>query len=225
MSAVTQADLLRGVRLALQANDLAAAQHGLEKAALLARAEGDAAAEGRHLGNLALIHHRQGQTDAALTAFYAALTLARSQGDRMTEGGLLGNIGGLLREAGRTAEATEHLNAALLIAQEIGDDRGRGLWLTSLGLVALDAGRLAEAVDLFVEAVRLARQMGDQRGLAARLEHLVTARARLETRFASYLLEMLRDAAAIYRSLGDADGVRRVDLQSQQLLRRWRETR
>lgn len=220
---VTQTDLLRAVRLALQHNDLDGARSGLEQAVALARETGDRAAEGRHLGNLALIYYRSGAVDAALDCFQMALTIARELGDRFTEGGLLGNIGGVLRDLGHYAAARDYLNAALLIAQEIGDDRGRGIWLTNLALTALDEGDHPGAVEPLVEGVRIARQIGDERGLATRLEHLVTAYTRAETCFAPYWLEHLREAYAIYNRLGDAEGMERVRNQHRALIERQRD--
>jgi tetratricopeptide (TPR) repeat protein len=217
---VSQTELLRAVRLALQHNDLEDARSGLKQAVELARQMGDRDAEGRHLGNLALIEYRSGAVDAALDCFQAALAIAREQGDRFTEGGLLGNIGGVLRDLGQYEAARAHLNAALLIAQEIGDDRGRGIWLTNLALTALDEGDYPGAVELLVEGVRIARQIGDQRGLAARLEHLVQAYTCAETRFAPYWLEHLREAYAIYSRLGDAEGMERVRSQHRALIER-----
>lgn len=217
---VNQTELLRAVRLALQHNDLDGARRGLEQAVELARQTGDRAAEGRHLGNLALIYYRGGAVDAALDCFQIALAIARELGDRFTEEGLLGNIGGVLRDLGQYDTARAYLNAALLIAQEIGDDRGRGIWLTNLALTALDEGDYPEAVELLVEGVRIARQIGDQRGLAARLEHLVTAYTRGETRFAPYWLEHLREAYAIYSHLGDTESMERVRSQHRMLIER-----
>ncbi|MBL8156560.1 MAG: tetratricopeptide repeat protein, partial [Anaerolineae bacterium] len=74
---------------------------GLLQAASLARAAKDAAAEGRHLGNVALTYHRMKQPEEALNYFREALRLARLENDRLTEDGILGNMGNILREMGR----------------------------------------------------------------------------------------------------------------------------
>src|SRR4051812_33151716 len=98
-------EVLRQVRLALQNGDYPTAIQGLEQAAQSARASGDRAAEGRHLGNLGLIYHRLGMPDEALACFERALEAARAENDRLTEDGLLGNVGNILREIGRYDEA------------------------------------------------------------------------------------------------------------------------
>src|ERR1044071_1635780 len=125
---------LQQVRQALQNENYEQAINGLLQSTELARAMHDPAAEGRHLGNLALIYYRTKQPDLALQCFERALTLARAENDPVHEDGVLGNMGSIVREMGRYDEAITCLNQALLIAQEIGDTRGRGIWLSNLGL-------------------------------------------------------------------------------------------
>src|SRR5688500_14478275 len=100
-----QIQLLRQVRLALQNDDFESAINALQQAAALAREAGDGAAEGRHLGNLALIYYRVQRPDKALQYFERALISAREDGDRLTEDGILGNMGNILREVGRHDDA------------------------------------------------------------------------------------------------------------------------
>src|SRR5690349_16377341 len=107
---------LQQVRQALQNEDYEQAISGLLQSTELERAMNDPAAEGRHLGNLALIYYRTKLPDLALECFDRALTLARTDNDRLTEDGILGNMGNILRELGRHGEAVDYLNQALLIA-------------------------------------------------------------------------------------------------------------
>ncbi|MFN8372745.1 MAG: tetratricopeptide repeat protein [Anaerolineae bacterium] len=169
------AQLLRQVRLALQNQDYPLAISCLEQAADIARSLGDTSAEGRHLGNLALIYYRLGQPEKALEYFEMALARARAEHDRVTEDGLLGNMGNILRELGRYEDALSYLDNALIIAQEIGDVRGRGLWLGNLGLVYDDLKQPAKAVELHGQAAQIARQLEDHRGLVTRLGNLGTS--------------------------------------------------
>lgn len=196
-----QAQLLRQIRLALQRQDYPAAIEGLTQAAAEARRENDRAAEGRHLGNLALLYYRIGQPEYALYYFDQALISARADGDRLTEGGLLGNMGNILRELRRYDEAIDYLNEALLIAQESGDVRGRGIWLGNLGLVYDDIGQPQKAVDFHTQAVAVARELNDQRGLAARLGNLGNSYVSIGQY--EQALAPFSEAAVIFRALGD----------------------
>jgi tetratricopeptide (TPR) repeat protein len=205
MSALDLAQLLRQVRQGLQDNNYPAAIQGFEGLARLAHADEDYAAEGRHLGNLALLYYRIGNLRQALHCFDRALECARADQDRLTEAGLLGNVGNILREAKRYDQAMEYLNAALLIAQEQGDDRGRGIWLANLALVYDDLGQHDRALPLHENAVSLARQLNDQRGLAGRLGNLGnSALAAGETTRA---LAAFEEAILLLRDLGDDKGL------------------
>jgi tetratricopeptide (TPR) repeat protein len=172
-----QAQLLRQVRLALEDENLTAAIDALKQVATLARQQGDRAAEGRHLGNLALLYYRAGRPEQALQYFERALASARSDGDHATESGLLGNMGNILRELGRYEEAIRYLNEALMLAQQIGDLRGRGIWLGNLGLVYDDLRNTRQAVELHTQSVGVARALHDQRGLVTRLSNLGNSQA------------------------------------------------
>lgn len=201
METMDQTQLLRHVRLALQEKNYPEAQRYLEQAADLARAAGDHAAEGRHLGNLALIHHRLGNPEMALAYFERALSSARAEGDRLTEDGILGNMGNILREMGRHDDAITYLHQALLIAQEIGDVRGRGIWLSNLGLVYDDRGQPQDSIPLHREAVAIARSLNDQRGLAGRLANL--GNSQLNAAEHAEALKCFHEVVAIYKELGD----------------------
>ncbi|NJR12645.1 tetratricopeptide repeat protein, partial [bacterium] len=135
MNEIEQAQLLRDVRLALQADDYSTAIRNLQQIIARARERGDVEAIGRHLGNLALIYYRQGDRAQALAHFEQALDCARQEQDRLTEEGLLGNMGNILREMGRYEEAHRSLAQALTIADEVEDTRGRGIWLGNMGLI------------------------------------------------------------------------------------------
>ncbi|MEZ4667112.1 MAG: tetratricopeptide repeat protein [Anaerolineae bacterium] len=198
---VDQAQLLRQVRLALQNGNYAGAVESLQQAVTLARASNDPAAEGRHLGNLALIYYRLKQTDDALHHFELALKIARSENDRLTEDGILGNMGNILREVRRYEEAIDYLNQALLIAQEIGDVRGRGIWLSNLGLVYDDLGRTTEAVEVHKESVNVARLMRDQKSLVARLSN--QGNSHLAAGQHTEAIKCFHEVVALYKTLGE----------------------
>lgn len=193
--------LQRRLRVALQNDDHEAAIACLHEAVELAHRAGDRAAEGRHLGNLALIYNRLGYPEDALKAFEQALMLVRAEGDRVTEDGLLGNMGNILRELGRYAEAEEYLNTALHIAAEIGDVRGRGIWLSNLGLVYDDLGQPERAVEYHSQSIGVARQLRDQRGLAGRLRKLSDSFLAVGNPVEA--LKCLGEALTIYTAIGD----------------------
>lgn len=193
--------LQRKLRVALQNDDHAAAIACLKEAAQLAHEAGDQAAEGRHLGNLALLYNRLGQPHEALRCFEQALKRVRADGDRVTEDGLLGNMGNILRELRRFDEARAYLHAALNIAAEIGDVRGRGIWLSNLGLVYDDLGQPEQAIEYHSQSIGVARQLRDQRGLAARLRKL--SESFLAAGNAIEALKCLGEALTIYTDIND----------------------
>jgi tetratricopeptide (TPR) repeat protein len=193
--------LLRQVRMALKNDDFEEAIGSLKQLVDLAHATGDLGAEGRHLGNLALIYYRLKQSEDALYYFTEALELARQDDDQLTQSGLLGNIGNVLREMGRFEEAVQSLRQALTIAEAIDDVRGRGIWLGNLGLVFDDLKDADTAIGLHQESVDIARELHDQRGLASRLTNLgnsYAAKGDLSTG-----LSHLQESAAISEELGD----------------------
>jgi len=197
---IDQGQLLRQVRLALQNENYEGAIQALEMARQLAHEAGDLSAEGRHLGNLALIYYRVKQIDQSLLYFNHALEIARTENDKLTEDGILGNMGNILREVGRHDEAITHLNQALVLAQEIGDARGRGIWLSNLGLVYDDLGRHQEAIDVHRDSVNVARLMRDQRSLVSRLSNL--GNTMLAAGQHTEAIKCFHEVVALYKSLG-----------------------
>lgn len=196
-----QTELLRQVRLALRGEDHRMAIASLEQLVKLTRQSGDVGAEGRHLGNLALIYYRLGQKEKALEYFEQALDRARKDEDHATENGLLGNMGNILRELGRYDEAIDYINRALALAHESGDVRGRGIWLSNLGLVYDDLKKPDEAIKHHAQAVEIARELQDQRGLAARLSNLGNGYVSLQDYPAA--LAHFEEAVSIIRKMGD----------------------
>ncbi len=193
---------LQQVRQALQNEDYEQAINGLLQSTELARMMNDPAAEGRHLGNLALIYYRTKQPDLALQCFERALTLARAENDRLTEDGILGNMGNIVRELGRYDDAITYLNQALFIAQEIGDTRGRGIWLSNLGLVYDDLQRFDEAIDVHRESVNVARQMRDQRSLVSRLSN--QGNTHLANGQYTEAIKCFHEVVSLYKTLGNS---------------------
>ena len=196
-----QITLLRQVRLALQQDDLPTAIKHLEQTVLLAQDMGDVGAEGRHLGNLALLHYRLGNHKRALAHFDKAVACARADNDSVTEGGLLGNMGNILREIQRYDLAIEYLDRALHIADQNNDLRGRGIWLSNLGLVYDDLGQPDDAIHYHIEAVTVARDLNDQRGLASRLGNL--GNSYVSNSDYPQALTHFGEAVELFRLLGD----------------------
>lgn len=172
MNGLDQAQLLRDVRLALQADDFPGAIRNLQQVIVLAQQRDDNEATGRHLGNLALIYYRQGDRGQALDSFNQALECARKEKDRLTEEGLLGNMGNILREMGRFEEAHRSLSEALIIAEDLEDTRGRGIWLGNLGLVYDDIRQPQRASQFHAAAVAISRELQDRTNLISRLVNL-----------------------------------------------------
>lgn len=217
-----QTQLLRQVRQALQTGDYQKAVEALKTAAEIAHREQDRGAEGRHLGNLALIYYRMGQPERALIFFQKALTFARAEQDQLTESGLLGNIGNIQRELGRYQEAKIHLEQALKIAEQNEDLRGRGIWLGNLGLVYDDLGESAQALPLHQSSVEIARHLQDQRGLAARLANLATCLTGLS--HWQQAIEVCEESWAISETLGDVSEVLKRCEQAGNLYSQWAST-
>lgn len=196
-----QTELLRQVRVALQNRDYPNAIQYLKQTAELAHETGDIGAEGRHLGNLALIYYRLNQPTRALEHFELALAKAREDEDQATENGLLGNMGNILRELQRYDEAIDYLNYALSIAHKIGDVRGRGIWMSNLGLVYDDLKQPEKAVQFHAKAVAIARELHDQRGLTSRLTNLGNAHVALNDYVSA--IQHFKEVVELHTALGD----------------------
>lgn len=195
-----QTQLLRQVRLALQANDFSTAIMSLERVVQLAEIRQDWGAMARHMGNLALTYYRSGDTVKSIENFMKAITCARKDDDRLTENGLLGNVGNVLREIGHYEEAIKHLNQALLIAQEIGDMRGRGIWLSNLGLVYDDMRDPQTASDYHAQSVEIARSLHDQAQIASRLGNL--GNSLMLSGEVAQALTCFKESATLFLSMG-----------------------
>jgi tetratricopeptide (TPR) repeat protein len=199
MTPIDQGNLLRRVRQALQQENFPDAIDALREAIAVAQQTGDQAAQGRHLGNLALIYNRLQQPDEAIRCLEQALALARADKDRLTESGILGNMGNILREMGEYEQALSALSQAVEQAEATGDVRGKGIWYSNIGLTYDDLRYWVEAIRFHKEAVTIARQLNDQRSLNTRLEHL--ARSYLAAEQATEAIKCLHETVAIRRSL------------------------
>jgi len=211
---MTLHDLLRRLRLALQADDLPTALDCLIELVTQAEERQDGGAAARHLGNLALLYYRMGHPDLAVETFQRGLSWARQTQDLHTENGLLGNLGNVLRELKRYEEALKALHGALLLAQMLGDARGRGLWLSNLGLLYGELGQHEQARDAHQQALKIAQQLHDLPQQAARTHYLALAALALGHQDAAFLMQQ---AADLYTQLGQTQQAERLEGEVQRL--------
>lgn len=139
------------------------ARAAYEAALQLAQACGDKLRAGGILGNLAILMHDAGDTQAALRLYEDALARTLLGHDRRWEGNTRCNLGLLLQEVGRDAEAEAQFSAALVIARDIGHAMLEATVQCNLGILLEARGALPLARDHHQQAVDLARRAGDKR--------------------------------------------------------------
>jgi predicted ATPase/DNA-binding CsgD family transcriptional regulator len=156
------------------------------------------------LVSLATLARRQGDYDAAVDSYEAALEIFRALDDRTGIAGTLNNLGVVAQDRGDYARARELLTEAHQHFASIGDQSRSAACLNNLGLVARRQGDLAGAVTLYEQSLAIWEQLGDQLRRALCLNNLGVVAYALndiqaaETRY--------RDALAVYRQLEDRSG-------------------
>lgn len=114
------------------------------------------------LATVALVHHLDGENDAALAAIAEARVALRDAPDRRAEGTLEDVAGVVYLNQGQMEDATASFERRLLAHRATGQRRGEGAILARLAYVALIEDRALDADRLAREALSLHREVRDQ---------------------------------------------------------------
>jgi predicted ATPase/serine/threonine protein kinase len=148
---------------------------------------------------------QQGDLDAALACYEAAVRLATEAGDETNIVVLSTELGQLSLQRGDLETARALFEKCRAIAGAAGAEFLVPIALNSLGEIARVEGAWAEARRFYEEAEALARQAGDRYGVTVALANLgALAYERGDPRAAS---ASYREALAAARALGDTVGV------------------
>jgi predicted ATPase/DNA-binding SARP family transcriptional activator len=147
----------------------------------------------------------QGEFDAALVAFNAALDDARAVGSTRAISRALVNLGNLAFFRGELDAARELYKESIDHFRSLGDVRGEALAHENVGLMALTADDIPEAVKWLRAALDLGRDGGDDREIAAAARSL--AAALMETGAMDEAKQLLEESLGLARELGEAHGI------------------
>lgn len=104
------------------------------------------------LNNMAIVHMRLGEHEAAITLLEEAITLKRRVGDQIGLPSVLSNVGNLQVKQGRYAAAAASMREALILRQQTQDPIGLCYSLEQLAHLALAQGQYQRAATLFAAA-------------------------------------------------------------------------
>jgi predicted ATPase len=172
------------------------------------------------LSGLGTLLEASGAYDRAKTLYEEALALSRDAQDEAGVAEALDNLGTIASIDGDLERAETLRDEALALRRASGDTRGIAVSLNNLGQVAALEQQVERAVSLFEEARDLSLAAGDQWILATSLGNLGGALHRqarglnasapdgasteaLDARAS----DLLRQALAIWRDLGDREGI------------------
>ena len=181
--------------------DIAGAGDALSRALDLFQTMGGDLYEQTHaLNNLGSVWSLLGDHAGAARAHEQALDQFRKIGDRQGQGQALGGLGAMRRATGDHQGAIDAWEQAANLFQEIGDRRAEGEVLNGCGQASTAIGELEPARARHSRALRLAREVASpmlEADALAGLGEISLREGGLATG-----IEQLRDALAIYRTLG-----------------------
>ncbi|MEM7285595.1 MAG: LuxR C-terminal-related transcriptional regulator [Actinomycetota bacterium] len=154
--------------------------------------------------SLGLIARSDGD-EAAEDHFLEALSLFRLGRHRRDAASVLANLGNLAQDRGDLLRASRFLDGAIQLYREIGDRRGAGLVLVNMSIVAERRRDHRRSVELADEAIDEFRATRDDAGLGAAQHNL--GNLLLGDGQVVEGLRALDDATESFRRAGDARGV------------------
>ncbi|MGE5176161.1 MAG: protein kinase domain-containing protein [Hyphomicrobiales bacterium] len=191
--------------LARKTGDYATAGARLTEGLSAARTQGDKAAIGLMLFELANVANEQEKYAEARPIYEESLALRRELGDRRGVSAAVHNLGVIAAALGEHAEARRLYEEALALHRELGNRSWEAKSLNGLGGVAFYLGDVEGAGRYQEEALAIQRELGDSSGIAFSLRELgEVAVRRGDLPRARTCLE---EATAINRDLGDRQGV------------------
>ncbi|MFO0931914.1 MAG: CHAT domain-containing tetratricopeptide repeat protein [Planctomycetota bacterium] len=198
----------RGV-VCLQCGRLREARTAFEHALAAARHDGDDTLSAFALGNLAIVHAKDGDAAAAERVHLEALTLFERLHDSPRIAQVFANLADLLSEAGRHEEAIAYQERALARMQELGDPLAAARTRGSIGTLRRRAGQPKRAIEDH-EAARLQAESIGATFVEAE-QWVGIAAARLDLGDAAAAVDAARRAFEVFRTfafgVGDAVGI------------------
>ncbi|MFI5620486.1 AfsR/SARP family transcriptional regulator [Streptomyces sp. NPDC051567] len=176
----------------------------LREARELQRVSGNPSGEANTLGSLTFAHVVLGEPGEAVEASAAGLALYRGLGDRMGEAQILVHRGTALRLSGDTDTAMACYTRSLVLSRELGLRFMEANVLHRIAETFLMRADAPTAAAVAGEAVVVSHEIGQGRTEARALTVLGRALTALGKR--ERALICLRDAVALYRRLGLAEG-------------------
>ncbi|MCW8219285.1 MULTISPECIES: AfsR/SARP family transcriptional regulator [Streptomyces] len=120
---------------------------------------GDSRGRYSTLNNLAQLHQRMGNPEAAERAYREAIDVAKGMGSRRDQATMHMNLASVLDVLGKTDEALSLYGVVLPVLREVGDRRGEAIALNGAGRAHRAAGRGEEALDWHTAALVVARRI------------------------------------------------------------------
>jgi CHAT domain-containing protein len=145
--------------LALEENDLEAAQHFFTKSLQIARANNDRFLEARTLLNLGVVDLQRDHYEDALGQSQAASDIARSIAAGQTLEKAQGNAGWAYYETGDYTRALASFNAAAASASSLGSPIDESQWLDNAGMSEARLGNFDAARERYNHALVLAQSL------------------------------------------------------------------
>ena len=169
-------------------HDLAIEEYG--RALRLAEADGWAECQAAVLGNLGIVHLRQGQLALAATYYTRDLEICRRIGWTAAQVVALGNLGNCTYHMGRYADAVRAFEGVVALARQTSSAAGEALAWFNIGSVSIDRGdpvaarpHLERALAIYTDLGRTADMISAHAELARSASasgDLTTARRHLQ---------------------------------------------
>ncbi|MDG4823429.1 BTAD domain-containing putative transcriptional regulator [Asanoa sp. WMMD1127] len=146
-----------------QRSDAAAAEPHYLRALELARSSGWRTGEGGVMGNLALLHWRNGRLTDAVELFEGSIEVAQRNANPSAEATVLGNLSGLYWALGRLDESAAVLQRGLRLHRAAGWPQSSAIAFLGLGLIRAEQGRYRQARRTLNGALRMAVRHANRR--------------------------------------------------------------
>jgi predicted ATPase len=177
----------------------------LETSLALYRALGDQQGAAWALVGLSLMHHRNGDDEAARGPTEECLSLARALRDPALLAAALVEAGELALAECDQDRAQPLLEEALALYRDLGNEQNISGALFALADAAQQRGAYQSAEALYTESAALRRAMGDRRGAAAQIGNVGTMALRQGDVARATSLQC--ESLSIYREIGWEQGI------------------
>ncbi len=155
--------------------------------------------------NLAIIHQRRGELEAARRLYDESLEIEKKLGSQSGIAITLHQLAILAQDEGEIEEARRLYDESLEIKKRLGNQSGIASTLHQLGRLAQNEGEIEEARRLYDESLEIKKRLGNQSGIASTLHNLAAiAQAQGEIAEARRLYD---ESLEIEKRLGNQSGI------------------